>query len=85
MNIIKILINLIENKRRSYKKYVIKKWNIYKVLIYTLIINATKRTIKNKLYLFFIWREHQIECINNINKYFENDTKALVKMFCGSG
>jgi superfamily II DNA or RNA helicase len=30
-------------------------------------------------------REHQIECINNINKHFENDTKALVKMFCGSG
>ena len=30
-------------------------------------------------------REPQIECINNINKHFENDTKALVKMFCGSG
>ena len=30
-------------------------------------------------------RQHQIKCIENINKNFENDNKFLIKMFCGSG
>ena len=30
-------------------------------------------------------RKHQIECINNIKLHFENENRALIKMFCGSG
>ena len=30
-------------------------------------------------------RKHQKECINNIKAHFEDDNKALIKMFCGSG
>jgi superfamily II DNA or RNA helicase len=30
-------------------------------------------------------RKHQVECIDNIKSHFENDNKALIKMFCGSG
>lgn len=30
-------------------------------------------------------RKHQIDCIDNIKNHFENDSKALIKMFCGSG
>jgi superfamily II DNA or RNA helicase len=30
-------------------------------------------------------RNHQFECINNIKLHFQNDNKALIKMFCGSG
>jgi superfamily II DNA or RNA helicase len=30
-------------------------------------------------------RNHQIECVDNIKLHFQNDNKALIKMFCGSG
>ena len=30
-------------------------------------------------------RKHQVECIDNIKSHFENNNKALIKMFCGSG
>src|SRR5436189_226361 len=30
-------------------------------------------------------RNHQKECIESINTHFNNENKALIKMFCGSG
>lgn len=30
-------------------------------------------------------REHQAECINNINSHFIDNSKGLIKMFCGAG
>jgi predicted helicase len=30
-------------------------------------------------------RNHQKQCIDNINLHFESENKALIKMFCGSG
>ena len=30
-------------------------------------------------------RNHQKQCIDNIHLHFENENKALIKMFCGSG
>ncbi len=30
-------------------------------------------------------RKHQLECIDKINKHFQNENKGLIKMFCGSG
>jgi len=31
------------------------------------------------------FRNNQLECINKIENHFENENKALIKMFCGSG
>ena len=30
-------------------------------------------------------RPHQKECVNKIRTHFENENKALIKMFCGAG
>lgn len=30
-------------------------------------------------------RPHQIQCVNNIKTHFENENRALIKMFCGAG
>lgn len=30
-------------------------------------------------------RPHQIECVDKIRTHFENENKALIKMFCGAG
>jgi superfamily II DNA or RNA helicase len=30
-------------------------------------------------------RQHQIKCINAIQEYFETESNALIKMFCGAG
>ena len=31
------------------------------------------------------FRKHQLECINNIRNHFADESKGLIKMFCGSG